>query len=74
MRTDLSWLGQKIDCVVVEVEVLCQQRMIALHYLGKKMTGDFVIEVGDAHFHQDHDLDASDHIYLVPCSFNISLE
>ena len=63
MRTDLSWLGQKIDFVVVEVEVLCQQRMIVLHYLGKKMTGGFVIEVGDAHFLQDHDLDASDHIY-----------
>ena len=71
MRTDLSWLGQKIDCVVVEVEVLCQQKMIALHYQGKKMIGGFVIEVGDAHFHQDHDLDASAHICLVPCKVDI---
>ena len=48
MQIDSRMLDLKIDCVVVGVEVSCQQKKIYLHCQEMRMIGDSVVEeVGD---------------------------
>ena len=67
MRSGLNLLGQNIDYVVEEVEVLYQQKMTVHHCQGKKMIGGFAIEGVHAHYRHNHDLDVDDRTCLVPC-------
>ena len=70
MRSGLNLLGQNIDYVVEEVEVLYQQKMTVHHCQGKKMIGGFAIEEVHAHYRRNHDLDVDDRTCLEPCKIN----
>ena len=45
MQIDSRMLDLKIDCVVVGVEVSCQQKKIYLHCQEMRMIGDFEVVV-----------------------------